>query len=669
MAILILSHCHHRTVGFQTHGMIASCTDGHDILPAADITLVIHIRPHSHHRAIGFQTHGVPACCTDGHDILPAADITLVIHIRPHSHHRAVGFQAYGLHCSRADGFPNRSSVPAFHTTLRGIQIIAGLTESDRCTGIVSRCQQLLRCGILCFHLFRLGLFRRIHSSLALRAENRKHDIRPAADIALAIIIVTHSHHGTVGFQTHCMIPSCTDSHNVPPRADIALTIIIISHCHHRAVGFQADCMVVSCTDSHNILPVVGVPLHIRIPNNYLRAVGFQAHSITPSCTDGHNILPVANIALAIIIFSHSHHRTVGFQTHGIIASRADCYNILPIADFTLVIIILSHCHHRAVGFQAHGMIASRADCYNILPIADFTLVMIIMSHSYHRTVGFQAHGMTGSCANSLPNRKGIPKIHTLLFGILIIAGLTKSDRRTGIVPGCQKALRFGEVGCRYSFGCVLILSQRSKSFCCVVKVSRGEKCFCLGVVSCQHPLRCVLIRSQSSKSFRRTGIVPGCQEFFCSLVVTSRNDDLCHQQCGNDYDCHCRCGNDRNGLILFLLCLFLLLRNLPLAFGFCVQPGLLFSNPLAAERSILLAVGIVIKPVQAFLGIMQFPNIGGCFCDSSPLLIVCLPAGTAVVVQPLRCLICLPEKGFILFLHILLCGGFRSFRFPHPVR
>ena len=467
------------------------------------------------------------------------------------------------------------------------------MTESDRCTGIVSRCQQLLRCGILCFHLFRLGLFRRIHSSLALRAENRKHDIRPAADIALALLVISHGH------------------------------------------------------DS---------------------AVGFQAYGVILSRADGHNVLPAADITLAVFVQSHSHHGAVGFQTYGVCSSCADGHNVYPIADLALAFTVSSHSHHSAIGFQAYGVTIC-ADGHNVLPTANIALAKIVTSHSYHRTVGFQTHGMTGSCANSLPNRKGIPKIHTLLFGILIIAGLTKSDRRTGIVPGCQKALRFGEVGCRYSFGCVLILSQRSKSFCRVVKVSRGEKCFCLGVVSCQHPLRCVLIRSQSSKSFHRTGIVPGCQEFFCSLVVTSRNDDLCHQQCGNDYDCHCRCGNDRNGLILFLLCLFLLLRNLPLAFGFCVQPGLLFSNPLAAERSILPAVGIVIKPVQAFLGIMQFPNIGGCFCDSSPLLIVCLPAGTAVVVQPLRCLICLPEKGFILFLHILLCGGFRSFRFPHPVR
>ena len=170
-------------------------------------------------------------------------------------------------------------------------------------------------------------------------------------------------------------------------------------------------------------------------------------------------------------------------------------------------------------------MRVSCTDGHDIRPAAD---IAIIVSHSHHRAVGFQTHGMRVSCANSLPNRKGIPKIHTLLFCILIIADLTKSDRRTGIVPGCQKALRFGEVDCRCSFGCVLILTQRSKRLCRIVKVSRIEKRFCLGVVSCQHPLRCVLVRSQRSKRLCRIVKISRIEKHFCLGVVSCQHPLRC---------------------------------------------------------------------------------------------------------------------------------------------
>ena len=66
------------------------------------------------------------------------------------------------------------------------------------------------------------------------------HNVPPAADIAPASPVISHSHHGTVGFQTYGMIVSCADGHNVLPVADIALAIPIISHSYHGAVGFQA---------------------------------------------------------------------------------------------------------------------------------------------------------------------------------------------------------------------------------------------------------------------------------------------------------------------------------------------------------------------------------------------------------------------------------------------
>ena len=384
---------------------------------------------------------------------------------------------------------------------------------------------------------------------------------------------------------------SCTDGHDILPAADIALAILIVSHSHHRTVGFQT-------------------------------------HGMKDSCTDGHDIRPAADIALAILVVSHSHHRAVGFQTHGMRVSCTDGHDIRPAADIALARVVVSHSHHRTVGFQTHGMRGSCTDGHDIRPTADIALAILVVSHSHHRAVGFQTHGMRESCTNSLPNRKGIPKIHTLLFCILIIAGLTKSDRRTGIVPGCQKALRFGEVDCRYSFGCVLILTQRSKRLCRIVKVSRIEKRFCLGVVSRQHPLRCVLIRSQSSKSFHRTGVVPGCQEFFRSLVVTSRNNHLCyHQYSGN----HCHNSNDRsNSGFLSLRCcrLFSLPGKGLLPLDFCIHFGLFFLGSFLAVLCQGCTVFIAIQRIQLLCKVQELLRILFGLCAFQPRLIVRFPSG-----------------------------------------
>ena len=307
-------------------------------------------------------------------------------------------------------------------------------------------------------------------------------------------------------------------------------------------------------------------------------------------------------------------------------------------------------------------MRVSCTDGHDIRPAAD---IAIIVSHSHHRAVGFQTHGMRVSCANSLPNRKGIPKIHTLLFCILIIAGLTKSDRRTGIVPGCQKALRFGEVDCRCSFGCVLILtqrskrlcrivkvsriekrfclgvvscqhplrcvlirSQRSKRLCRIVKVSRIEKRFCLGVVSCQHPLRCVLIRSQRSKRLCRTGVVPGCQEFFRSLVVTSRNNHLCyHQYSGNR--CHHSNGHSNSGFLSLRRCrLFSLPGKGLLPLDFCIHFGLFFLGSFLAVLCQGCTVFIAIQRIQLLCKVQELLRILFGLCAFQPRLIVRFPSG-----------------------------------------
>ena len=128
---------------------MTSRADGHNVFPAADIALAILVISHSHHRAVGFQAYGVIYFYADGHNIFPVADIAPATPVTSHSHHRAVGFQTYGVICSRADGISLVNGIPDFHTALPGILIITEFVKCLDCPEVLSVCQQDFRNGII----------------------------------------------------------------------------------------------------------------------------------------------------------------------------------------------------------------------------------------------------------------------------------------------------------------------------------------------------------------------------------------------------------------------------------------------------------------------------------------------------------------------------------------
>ncbi|MNC42803.1 hypothetical protein D3C75_916310 [compost metagenome] len=82
-----------------------------------------------------------------------------------------------------------------------------------------------------------------------------RHNIAPAAYIALVMLIPTHSNHRAVRFKTDCvsitrvrghMNITSRDRHNIAPTAHITLAIFIITHSRHRTVRFKQGGMTMT---------------------------------------------------------------------------------------------------------------------------------------------------------------------------------------------------------------------------------------------------------------------------------------------------------------------------------------------------------------------------------------------------------------------------------------
>ena len=186
MAILVIPHSDHRAIAFQPYGVIPSCTDRHDVCPAADITFAIIIRSFGDHSTVTFQSYGVIVSCADGHDVCPAVEALYIIFIS-HSDHCAVGFHSNGVVISCTDCHNVRPAADITFATLI-------ISHSDH--------------RAVCFQSYG------VVGSCADR-----HDVCPAADITLAILVIPRSDHRAIAFQPYGVIPSCADS--IPNRDDI----------------------------------------------------------------------------------------------------------------------------------------------------------------------------------------------------------------------------------------------------------------------------------------------------------------------------------------------------------------------------------------------------------------------------------------------------------------
>src|SRR5690625_2799203 len=86
-------------------------------------------------------------------------------------------------------------------------------------------------------------------------------DTAPAAYIALAIVIITHSNHRAVRFKADGMSATRRNCYNIAPVTYIALTILIPAHSRHSTVRFKADGMTTTNRDRHNTTPAAHISL------------------------------------------------------------------------------------------------------------------------------------------------------------------------------------------------------------------------------------------------------------------------------------------------------------------------------------------------------------------------------------------------------------------------
>ena len=126
------------------------------------------------------------------------------------------------------------------------------------------------------------------------------------------------------------MVTARADGYNIRPATDITLTICVVSHGHHGSVGFQAYSMVSVRADGYNIRPATDITLATCIPpcGDY-GTIRFQTHGMVTARADGYNIRPAADITLAICIQPRGYYGTIGFQTHRMVRSRADSLTAL----------------------------------------------------------------------------------------------------------------------------------------------------------------------------------------------------------------------------------------------------------------------------------------------------------------------------------------------------
>ena len=150
-------------------------------------------------------------------------------------------------------------------------------------------------------------------------------DIRPAAHVALPIIIPACRDDRPVRFQSDRVITACRDGHDIRPVAHVALPLIINACRDDPPVRFQSDRVKIVCRDGHDIRPVahVAFPIHI-IAYRDDRPVRFQSDRVKTACRNSDDIPPAAHVALAILIVARRDDRSVRFQAYSPSARSAD---------------------------------------------------------------------------------------------------------------------------------------------------------------------------------------------------------------------------------------------------------------------------------------------------------------------------------------------------------
>ena len=110
-------------------------------------------------------------------------------------------------------------------------------------------------------------------------------DVRPVADIALPVGVVSHGAHGAVELKPHRAQAACGDLDDVRPVADIALLRVVDSHGDHRAVGLKPHRVTVAYGDLDDVCPVADIALPRGVVSRGDRhATGLKPHRMIATC-------------------------------------------------------------------------------------------------------------------------------------------------------------------------------------------------------------------------------------------------------------------------------------------------------------------------------------------------------------------------------------------------
>ena len=162
-------------------------------------------------------------------------------------------------------------------------------------------------------------------------------NVRPVANIALPVGVISHGDHGAIGFKPQRVPAACVDLDNVRPVANITLPVGVISHGDHGAVELKPHRVPIACGDLDDVRPAADITLPRDVPSHSdYGAVGLKPNCVPGTCGDLENFCPAADIALPEGVPSHSDHGAVGLKPHCvpiacgefILLGKAGCYTV-----------------------------------------------------------------------------------------------------------------------------------------------------------------------------------------------------------------------------------------------------------------------------------------------------------------------------------------------------
>ena len=360
-------------VRLQTQRIVVRRGHIHDVLPYEYIAFVVVVGACGDEGSVASQAEGVVSAGKNRHDIRPAVDAALIVHVlRTHGHHGSVSLQTDGMTVAGCDAPGSLKRVfPGLQSLIRGCfhqrRSVGWLHESGPGLGGA----QIP--GILSANLHQPAVG--FHADGQLWACADGDNACPTGNVALLARGLPDGSHGSVGMYAEGIISAGGNGDDILPAVHTALAVGVAAHCHNRTVFFQTDRVIVAGGNAYDVGPVIHIAFVqvIRTCGDY-RSVGFQANHMGASVRKLHDIHPVSGVLSAAPGVSGNQNRTVGFDAHGAVLIGIDFFHIAPGGELCLAELIPSGGDHFAVLFQADGVAIACGNGHNIRPVLNLGL-------------------------------------------------------------------------------------------------------------------------------------------------------------------------------------------------------------------------------------------------------------------------------------------------------